>query len=106
MAARTNFPGLKQLGDTFERISLVVNQILLGKMNNTLAVTLTANSTTTVITDPRINTTSYFVFDARTATAQLAKYGLYASSVGNGTATLTHANTADTNKDFIIGIFS
>lgn len=106
MAARTNFPGLKALGDTFDRISLVVNQLLLGKMNNSLAVTLRASQTTTTVTDDRINTTSYFVFDARTASAKLAAYGAYVSSVGNGTMTITHASAAATDQDFIIGIFS
>jgi hypothetical protein len=106
MAARTDFPGLKALGDTLERISLCFNSLLLGKLNNSLEVTLTATSTTTVITDPRINTTSYFTFDPRTVNAALAKYGIWTSSVSKGTATFTHASSAQTDRTFIVGIFS
>lgn len=106
MAARTNFPGLKALGDALERISLVVNNILLGKMNNTLAVTLTANATSTVVSDPRINTTSVFLFDPRTANARAAVLSMYVSSVASDTMTITHTNTATTDRTFIMAIFS
>lgn len=107
MTARTNFPGLKQAGgDTEQQVANVVNNAVQGKMNCTLAVTLTANDTTTVVTDPRIYSTSLFVFDPRTASAKLAAYDMYVSSVSRGTFTITHQNTADTDKGFIVGIFS
>ncbi len=106
MAARTNFPGLKALGDAIERISLVVNNILLGKMNCTIEVTLRASQTTTVVTDPRIYSTSWLGFDPRTANARSALFSMYVSSISNGTFTITHTNTATTDRTFILAILS
>ena len=104
---RTNFPGVKQDGsDTDQQKANVTNNMLRGKMNCTLDVTLRANETTTVITDPRIYSTSIFIFDPRTATAKLAYYDMYVSSVAKGTATITHTNTADTDKTFVIGLLA
>jgi hypothetical protein len=83
-----------------------VNNILLGKMNNMLAITLTAGATSTVIADPRINSTSVFLFDARTASAKLAAYSMYVSSVSKGSVTITHANVAAVDQNFIAAIFA
>jgi hypothetical protein len=107
MAARTNFPGLKQDGgDTDQQIANVVNNIMNGKLNCTIEVTLRANQTTTDIDDPRIYSTSVFLFDPRTANARAALFSMYISAVSRGSATITHTNTATTDRTFIVGIFS
>lgn len=107
MAARTNFPGVKQDGSDFpQQTANVLNQAMLGKLNCTLEVTLAANATTTTIEDPRIYATSVFLFDPRTANARLALYGLYVSAVSKGEMTITHGNTSTTDRTFILGIFA
>ena len=75
-----------------------------GKLNNVTDVTLTASSTTTTITDPRIGPDSHLSFTPRSATAATAAGGLYVSARDTGTATVTHASTADTDKTFSLSI--
>lgn len=75
-----------------------------GKLNNVTDVTLTASSTTTTITDPRIGPDSHLSFTPTTATAATAAGGLYVSARDTGTATVTHASTADTDKTFTLAI--
>jgi hypothetical protein len=107
VTARTNFPGVKQDGsDSPQQQALVTNQTLLGKTNNTLAVALRAGFTTTVVADPRIDSTSVFVFDPRTANARAALFSAYVSAVANGTMTITHTNTATTDRNFIVAIIA
>jgi hypothetical protein len=108
MTARTKFPGLKADGDSPERLALVVNQLLLGKMNCTLAVTLTASAASTTIEDPRINSTSLFIFDPRTAHAATELYGatMYVSAISKGSVTITHANSEQDDRTFAVGILA
>lgn len=107
MAARTNFQGVKQDGrDEPTKTALTINQTLLGKLNCTLDVTLRASQTTTVIDDPRINTTSLFIFDPRTTNARAALFSMYVSSVSKGSATVTHTNTATVDRTFVVGILA
>lgn len=80
----------------------VINSLLLGKTNNVSTVTLTANSATTTITDPRITYASFIGLMATTANAATATANVYVSARGDGTATLTHANNAQTDRTFIL----
>ena len=74
-------------------------------MNGALIdVTLTANDTTTTLTDARISLNSVFVWMPTTATAAAAMDAVYASTVTNGTATLTHDNTADVDRIFKVAV--
>jgi hypothetical protein len=84
----------------------VTNNMLQGKVNVTLDVTLTANSATTTISDPRIGGGSAILLCPMTANAaaELAAGGIYVSSIGKQTATLTHANAATTDRTFRIVI--
>ena len=75
-----------------------------GKLNNVTDVTLTASSTTTTITDPRIGPDSHLSFTPRSATAAIANGTLFVSARDTGTATVTHASTADTDKTFSLSI--
>lgn len=88
------------------RVARTVNLLLQGKLNAVTTVTLTANTTTTTITDARITSSSFIGFMPKTANAAAALANLYVSAQmgSNGTvagsATLTHANNAQTDRTF------
>lgn len=104
MAGRTNFPGLKAGGDREELVSLVVNQLLLGKMNCTLDVTLRASQTTTDIEDPRITELSALVFCPTSANA--AAHPMTYFTRTRGEATLHHDNNASVDKTGVLIIIA
>ncbi len=87
-------------------IAAKVNQILRGKTNNVGEITLTANSTTSAISVPIgvFGDKTAFLFDATTAHAAtaLGSGSMYVSTRNPdlGTYTITHPNTADTDKTF------
>jgi hypothetical protein len=85
-----------------QRMVDVLNSVRAGKLNCVTDVTLTASATTTTLTDARIGPNSFIGFMPRTATAATALAGLYVSARTKGSATLTHANTADTDKTFTL----
>ena len=80
----------------------VVNGLMNGKINATGTVTLTANQATTTLADLRIGPDSVILFMATTANAaaEAGAGGMYVSSRGKQTAVITHANNAQTNRDF------
>ena len=78
----------------------VINSLLLGKTNNVTEVTLTDNSATTVISDPRLTYASFIGLTPTTANAAAATANVYVSARGDGTATLTHTNNAQTDRTF------
>ena len=74
-------------------------------MNGALIdVTLTANDTTTTLTDARISVNSRLTWMPTTATAATAMTALYCSAITNGSATLTHDNTADIDRTFKVAV--
>lgn len=75
-----------------------LNNMLMGKLNSVLDVTLRANETTTTVIDVRISIDSYIGLQPLTSTARAS--GTYVSLQGDQTLTLTHNNTADTDKTF------
>ncbi|MEB2501391.1 hypothetical protein SB396_32170, partial [Burkholderia cenocepacia] len=75
------------------QIAQLANNLLQGKMNTVIQVTLTPSTTTTTVSDKRIGANTGLFFSALTANAAGALTGLYVSSQKNGSATLTHANT-------------
>jgi len=80
------------------------NNNAMGKLHNLGEVTLTANQTTTTITDTRIGGGSFLFFTPLTADAR--SEGIPAlTSTDNGTATLTHSNDASTDRDYVYAIF-
>jgi hypothetical protein len=85
------------------KVAEVVNSLRDGKINSVGTVTLTANSTTTTITDARISPTSKISLTATSATAA-ATTGLFVTA-GTGSAAITHNSTADTNRTFSYAIF-
>lgn len=88
------------------RIAEVVNNILKGKMNVTLSVTLTANAGSTTVIDARIGVGSALLFMPLTAhaAAEIAAGGFYVSAQKNQQATLTHANNAQSDRKFTLAI--
>src|SRR5215472_9338815 len=82
------------------RIAQTVNQLVRGKLNASLGVTLAANSATTTLTDPRIGAFSAVEFVPQTlnAAAELASGNLYVSNLSSGAAgaggscTINHSN--------------
>ena len=86
----------------------VLQQIRNGKTENVAELTLTANAASTTITDIRISPQSVIVWHPRTANAaaEMAAGTMYITdaNIGNGTATVTHANNAQTDRDFRLAI--
>jgi hypothetical protein len=82
------------------QIARLANNLLQGKVNAVIQVTLAANSATTTVTDRRIGANTGLFFSPLTADAAGALSGLYVSSQANGTATLTHANNAQSDRTF------
>jgi hypothetical protein len=80
----------------------VTNNMLQGKLNVTLDVTLTASSATTTVQDPRIGGSSAILLCPTTANAaaELGAGTIYVSSIGKQTATITHANNVQTDRTF------
>lgn len=84
------------------KVASGVNQLSDGRSNATGTVTLTASQATTTLTDPRIGTDTVICLVPTTANAaaEVGAGGLYISAVTAGSATLTHANNAQTDRDF------
>src|SRR3989344_1867966 len=82
-------------------VASAVNNILKGKTNNTGTVTLAANQSTTVVPDTRVGDNSCITFMPTTANAAAEiGAGLMYVTLGSQTFTITHANNAQTNRDF------
>lgn len=75
-----------------------------GKSNNTGTITLTANATTTALSDPRLTVNSVVLFDPLTASAaaEMAAGTLYtlAADRNNNLWTVTHANAGSADRSF------
>ena len=82
-------------GQHIRLISNVLNNTIDGKLNSTGNVTLTASATSTTLTDARIGANSIILFMPTTA-----KDNLFVSARANGTATLTHASSSNTDQSF------
>lgn len=87
-----------------QRVYEAVTLVQSGKLNCVTTVTLAAGVTTTALTHELIATTSEIVWSPRTAHAAAAMTSLYVSAKVNGSATLTHNNTADVDRTFDIAI--
>lgn len=82
------------------QIAAMVNDIVnLGATNAIGEVTLTANATTTTLTDARIGGQTKLFFTPTTANARTAGIPAVTAKM-EGSATLTHASSADTDQTF------
>lgn len=82
-----------------QRIAEVVAKIMDGKINATGTLTLAINTTTTTITDARIGPESKILISPTTANAAGAIATTY-FTVGDQTATVTHANNSQADRTF------
>jgi hypothetical protein len=92
--------------DHTSRIVRGINNILQGKLNNTGSVTLTANSATTTLSDPRIGINSVITLQATTANAAGAMTNVYFGTPGDGTVTINHSNTATVDRTIKYAVIS
>lgn len=85
--------------DHRRNIAQAVNQLIEGKTNAAGAFTLTANVTSTIVTNERVSESSHVSITATSANAAAALSGLYITS-GSGQFTVTHASTATTDRTY------
>ena len=105
---RQNVPVVHADGAEHRRqIAVVLNQVLLGRLNNTGSTTLATSAATTVVTDRKVAASSRIFFTARTANAaaELASGNMYVSAVTGESFTITHTNSATTLRTFDYAIF-
>lgn len=93
-----NAPSLRET-DPF-RLSQAINELFQGRSHAVGTVTLRANQATTTVTGANCGDESVILLSPKTANAAAALATTYVSSVGAGTFTLTHANNAQTDKEF------
>ena len=102
------YAGLKDQWDQLSRVSHVLRLAMRGKINalGERTFTLTANAATSTLTDERLTSDGVVIYDPLTANAaaELAAGTLYVLSANrnNGAWTVTHANNAQTDRDFRI----
>ena len=99
-------PGDLDLAEWVREAAEIVNSVRDGKLNSVGSLTLTANSTTTTLTDPRIGPNSHISLTATSVTAAAAvasASGVFVTP-GDGSATITHDSTADTDRNFTYAI--
>lgn len=63
-------------------------------------ITLTANATTTTLTDAHIGPTRKVLLIPKTANAAAIANTVYIGTIADATATITHASDANTDKTF------
>jgi hypothetical protein len=83
------------------QIATTVNEILKGRANNAGSLTLTANTTTTTVSDNRFNSDMVPLLMPTSANAAAALSTTYVSARVNGSFTLTHANAATLDRTFL-----
>ena len=88
---------LPNMGCTPREVAEVVNNLVEGKINSTGAFQLTASSTTTTVSDLRVNPNSVILWTPKSANAAQELSHLYLSSVGKQTFTLTHRSNSNTS---------
>jgi len=97
-----NFRRLPISGGEKRDVAYIVNNIMDGKINSTGVVTLDVNSATSIISDLRVGPDSVILFAPTTSNAalELASGGMFTSSQGKQTFTITHANNAQADRTF------
>ena len=101
-------PPLRSSDEAAHRMQLAqaIHNILNGKLYCSGSITLTANQASTVVTDRRIGNDSVILFMPITANAATELYGatMYVTAANidpiNRQFTITHANNAQTDRNF------
>lgn len=88
-----------------QQMARAINRINSGHLNCTLYVTLEPGAAQTTVTDSRISQQTAFIFHPTTpdAAADAAGGKLYAVCT-NGSATIHHAVSAQTDRTFTLGM--
>lgn len=86
------------------KVATAINQILKGKTNNTLTITLAVNADRTEVSDNRIGSQSTILFTPRSASAAAISASVYVISKNNGMAVIGHSNDTATDKIFDLAI--
>lgn len=97
-------PGIAETD--LKKIVLAVQQLAAGRSNAVGAVTLAANSATTVVADKNCaaGSTPLLTPASANAATETGNGTMYVSAVGNGSFTLTHANSATTGRTFLYAL--
>jgi hypothetical protein len=82
------------------RFAQALNELFQGRSNAVGTCTLTAGATTTVVSAENCGDESQVFLFPKTANAAGALATTYITSIGNGTFTITHANTGTTDRTF------
>lgn len=93
----TTWTDLQEWGRDLAR---TLNHVLDGRNNARGEVTLTANATTTTVTDRTVHPESRILLEPTTANAAAALGTTYATAHGNGSFMLTHDNNAQSDRVF------
>jgi hypothetical protein len=95
-------PNENEWKNQLRAITTSVRGLMQGRSNNVIDVTLTENTTTTVVTDSRITLCAAILLQPTTANAAAALATTYILETGrvNGSVTITHANNAQTDRTF------
>lgn len=85
-----------------QKFALAIQGALNGRSNASGSCTLAAGATSTTVNAPNCGQQSAVFLFAKTAhgAAELAAGGCFISSVGRATFTITHANNAQTDREF------
>ena len=86
-----------------ELVRSTVNEMLKGRGNQTASFTLTANATSTTVTDNLFapDMTLVWTPTSANAAAEVGAGGMYLSARASGSFTVTHANNAQTDRTFV-----
>lgn len=93
-----NVPGLSE--ERLQILTTAIRQLAEGSTNSLSSVTLRPSFTTTVVTDVLATVDSHIDLCPLTANAAAALANTYVSSRLKGSFTLTHGNTATTDRTF------
>lgn len=88
-----------------KEVAIVVNNIFKGKIQCTGQVTLTANTTTTTVSNPNCSEYSVAHLSPLTANASSVFTSTYVSAYTEGQFTITHTNLASTDRTFRYTLF-
>jgi hypothetical protein len=85
------------------KISTMLNATI-AKVNNAAQITLANGAASTAMSDARLSAFSVLNFMAMTSSAAAIQATIWVDSRGKGNCTIHHANTANTDQTFGVGI--
>jgi len=93
---------LPPAGASMRQIITAIRELIQGRNNATDSVTLTINTTTTIVSKTTLNSGGVPILVPRTANAaaEQANGTLFISAIAGGSFTITHANNAQTDRTF------